>query len=129
MPGIDIASIARASGAVVALIAAYIAAFLSRHNRPGRTFEHSVSDRALRASSPAVLAPLLECKRNGRAAALRTALQGLGTRSTDLLGLKDWRGLSPDFSDDSPQGNDDWTGDTLDWRHTRLATQRNPDMA
>src|SRR3982751_3451872 len=76
MPGMDMASMASASGEIVAFIEGFIAAFidslLGRHHRRGlryqlkpfekrtrlgeqmrhRAFEHSVSDRALRASCP-----------------------------------------------------------------------------
>src|SRR6476469_6387945 len=115
MPGTDMASIARASCEVVA----FISALLSRHNRPSWRYRlnpfgkgsrlndrcgnsrSSIASRTGRGEHRPDTSPgtLLECRRNQRSAALRTALQGLGTRSADLLGLKDWCGLSSDFSD------------------------------
>jgi hypothetical protein len=46
------------------------------------------------------LAPPFGAPKQSAASGVTRSLQGLGTRSADLLGLKDWRGLSPDFPDD-----------------------------
>src|SRR6476659_7919122 len=132
MPGTDMASIARASCESVA----FISAFLSHSDRPGRRYRLNLfekrtqfSDRRGRCRSSiasrtgrgehrpwCLPGTLLECKRNHRLAALRTAHQGLGTRSADLLGLKDWCDFRPVFGRVTPVER------RLDWRHRGIRT-------
>src|SRR5690349_9593434 len=120
MPGTDIVSIARASCEVVA----FISAFLSRPDRSGWRYHLNLfekrthfSDRCGNGRSSIASrtrrcehrprssqAPLLEGRRNHRLAALRTALQGLGTRGADLLGVKDWCDFRPIFWTTDPGG-------------------------